>query len=63
MAGLIVSLIVNFWLGIGSIKYGDRPIIKPFPQDQCLSKNTTLLAFNSTITATFIPKNTGYLLF
>lgn len=60
MTGLIASVIVNFWLGIGAIKYGDKPKTKPFPQDSCLVTNNTSIHFsNASISRIIASENTG----
>ena len=66
MCGLITSLIVNMFLGIGSIKYGHKPILKELSTNLC-HNNSTTIPFNLSTTAASIfnnstvsPQNTGF---
>lgn len=41
MIGFVTSILINFWLGIGSVLWGKKPVSKPFSQDLCLNSNNT----------------------
>ncbi len=46
LTGLIISTLVNVWLGVGSVFYGKRPALKPMRIDGCvIVSNLTLPIF------------------
>lgn len=40
LCGLVLSVVVNMWLGVSSALYGRRPTSKPFTQHLCPSNET-----------------------
>jgi hypothetical protein len=49
--GLILSTIINLWMGIGSVLYGRPPKIKPMRIDGCniLLNQTNFTIFSNTL--------------
>lgn len=68
LVGLIVSLVVNCYIGIGSILYGEKPKIKILSTDKCpivSNFNSTIFPSNSMnstsdLTDVIITKNSGF---
>lgn len=59
LVGLVISTLVNCYIGIGSILYGTRPSLKPLSTDMC--PNSTL-TFQTNLANSTVPHspNTGF---
>ena len=62
MFGLITSLMVNMFLGIGSIKYGHKPILKELSTNLCDNNSTSFSTTAASIfnNSTILRQNSGF---